>query len=76
MDIKKPDILKSSPVFETQDEYPKVTDVSEDLEYQGRFVASAIRCRDLDWRLAAVDARELLTWKWISKNPWNSGCGN
>jgi hypothetical protein len=60
MDIKKPDILKSSPVFETQGEYPKVTDVSEDLEYQGRFVASAIRCRDLDWRLAAVDARELV----------------
>jgi hypothetical protein len=60
MDIKKPDILKSSPVFETQGEYPKVTDVSGDLEYQGRFVASAIRCRDLDWRLAAVDARELV----------------
>jgi hypothetical protein len=32
----------------------------EDLEYQGGFVAAAVRCRDLGWRLAAVDARELM----------------
>jgi hypothetical protein len=60
MDIEKPDLPMTSPVSEVQGENQKVTDVSEDLEYQGSFVASAIRCRDLAWRLAAVDARELV----------------
>jgi hypothetical protein len=41
-------------------EKKRLSDTSEDLEYQGSFVASATRCRDLTWRLAAVDARELI----------------
>jgi hypothetical protein len=60
MDVKTPDSDMTSAVFVTPGEDPKVTDPSEDLEYQSSFVASAIRCRDIGWRLAAVDARELV----------------
>jgi hypothetical protein len=60
MDIQKPKFPMTSPVFDMQGENPKLTDSSEDLEYQGSFLATAKRCRDLDWRLAAVDVRELV----------------
>jgi hypothetical protein len=48
------------PVSEPQERDGRRLEVPEDVEYQGGFVAAAIRCRDLGWRLAAVDARELI----------------
>jgi hypothetical protein len=60
MDVKTPDPIMTTAVFPTTGEHFKVTDPSEDLEYQSSFVASARRCRDIGWRLAAVDARELV----------------
>jgi hypothetical protein len=59
MDVKT-DPIETPTVFATPGEHFKVTDPSKDLEYQSSFVASAIRCRDIGWRLAAVDARELV----------------
>jgi hypothetical protein len=59
MDKEKPGHHETSG-FETQGESPKITDGPEDLKYQGSFVAMAMRCRNLNWRLAAVDARELV----------------
>lgn len=60
MDVNKPYPETASPVSGTQGEDRNPTDSSEDVGYQGSFVASALRCRDLGWRLAAVDAREMV----------------
>ena len=60
MELKMPDPVISTPFPLQQGKEPRVTDTSADLEYQGSFVASAIRCRKLGWRLAAVDARDLI----------------
>ena len=60
MDANKPgQHLNSSDVITHMHNY-KMTTLPEDLEYQGSLVASAIRCQSLGWRLAAVDARELI----------------
>ena len=60
MDVKAPDLGMASPVLVEDAKDPKVTDLSEDPEYHGSFMASVIRCRNLGWRLAAVDAREMV----------------
>jgi hypothetical protein len=60
MSEKKSGKYLHSPDSGKQGETNKINDLSEDLEYQGSLVASAIRCRSLGWRLAAVDARELV----------------
>ena len=51
-------VIPPSPVFRGSD--PTVAEQTENLEFQGSFVATAVRCRKLGWRLAAVDARELV----------------
>jgi hypothetical protein len=50
----------------------------DDLEFQGSFVATAIRCQNLGWRLAAVDARELVDLAVNFRDPvedWLQHCG-
>jgi hypothetical protein len=78
MDTEKPGHPETSSGFETPRESSKVTEIPEDLDYQGSFVAAAIRCRDLDWRLAAVDARELVDLEVNFAEPvelWLRHCG-
>jgi hypothetical protein len=60
MDREKPCHYKTLSGSETQGDSAKITDEPDDLKYQGSFVATATRCRDLEWRLAAVDARGLV----------------
>ncbi len=60
MNITDTDKAIARPVSGPQDRDGRHIELPEDLEYQGGFVAAAIRCRDLGWRLAAVDARELI----------------
>lgn len=60
MNITHTDKAMPSPVPGPQERDGRQIELPEDLEYQGGFVAAAIRCRDLGWRLAAVDARELI----------------
>ena len=53
-----PQVIPPAPVFRGND--PPVAEQTEDLEFQGSFVATAVRCGKLGWRLAALDARELV----------------
>ncbi len=53
-----PQVIPPSPAF--RGSAPTVAEQTEDLEFQGSFAATAVRCRKLGWRLAAVDARELV----------------
>ena len=60
MDMMKsnPQVMSPFPVLRGSD--PTVAEPSEDLEFQGSFAATAVHCRKLGWRLAAVDARDLV----------------
>jgi hypothetical protein len=59
MNMLKPEPTMISPMPVAHSEGQEIR-APEDLEYQGSFVASAIRCHKLGWRLAAVDARQLV----------------
>ncbi len=60
MDVKEVSPPESFPVSGSQGELPRKSDALPNANYESSFAASAIRCRHLGWRLAAVDARELL----------------
>ncbi len=60
MDMKEVNFPESFTVSGTKGELPRNRDALPDLNYETSFAASASRCRHLGWRLAAVDARELL----------------
>ena len=60
MDKVKPDRHETSVWQEMRGGSSKINDGNEALEYQDSFVAAASRCRELGWRLTAVDARELV----------------
>jgi hypothetical protein len=53
-----PQVISPFPVFRGSD--PTVAEQTEGLEFQGSFVATAIRCRNFGWPLAAVDVWELV----------------